>query len=115
MKPFDPTKPVQTRDGRKARIICTDRRDVIFPIVALIEEGDMDRVLTYYANGSHEKQPSDADLINVPAEFERAQWVNVYPLAIAFWDSKETADHGASPGRIACVQIVVKGKEGDGL
>ena len=35
-KPFDPLKPVQTRDGRKARIICTDRKMDGFPILALI-------------------------------------------------------------------------------
>lgn len=35
MKAFDPTKPVQTRDGRKARIICTDAKGVL-PIIALV-------------------------------------------------------------------------------
>lgn len=36
-KPFDPTKPVQTRDGRKARIICTDAASPL-PIVALVTD-----------------------------------------------------------------------------
>ena len=36
---FDPNKPVQTRDGRKARIICTDANKDSgnhYPIVALV-------------------------------------------------------------------------------
>ena len=44
MKPFNleeylknPDKKVVTRDGRNVRIICTDRRDSVYPIVVLIE------------------------------------------------------------------------------
>lgn len=33
----NPSRKVVTRDGRKARIICTDMRDLNFPIIALIE------------------------------------------------------------------------------
>lgn len=34
---FDPTKPVRTRDGRPARIICTDRKALgAAPIAALV-------------------------------------------------------------------------------
>jgi hypothetical protein len=35
----NPTRPIVTRDGRSARIICTDaKRD--FPLIALIEKDD---------------------------------------------------------------------------
>ena len=49
LKPFDiqkarEGKPVCTRDGRKARIICFDRRlfykNVSYPILALVECSD---------------------------------------------------------------------------
>ena len=44
MTKFDPTKPVQTRDGREARIICTDvERKGDWPIVALIKTSDGER------------------------------------------------------------------------
>ena len=33
----NPSRKVVTRDGRRVRIICTDRRDLNFPIVTLIE------------------------------------------------------------------------------
>ena len=34
---FNPEKPVRTRDGRKARIICTDAKGD-YPIIALVQE-----------------------------------------------------------------------------
>lgn len=43
MKPFNleeylanPSKKIVTKEGKPARIICTDRRDLYFPIVALV-------------------------------------------------------------------------------
>ena len=33
----NPSRKVVTRNGRNVRIICTDRRDLNFPIVTLIE------------------------------------------------------------------------------
>ena len=45
MKQFDlkeylanPSRKVVTREGKNARIICTDKRDLNFPIIALIED-----------------------------------------------------------------------------
>lgn len=43
--------PVCTRDGRKARIICFDRRDESSPIVALLEGTSTESVLLYSENG----------------------------------------------------------------
>lgn len=65
---FDPTKPVQRRDGAKARIICTDR---IPPctIVALIGETEEPEI--YYTDGSFwtlyrgELRYNEWDLVNV--------------------------------------------------
>ena len=44
MKPFNleeylanPNRKIVTRDGRNVRIICTDRKDSDFPIVALVK------------------------------------------------------------------------------
>lgn len=35
---FELTKPVKTRDGRAARIICVDRDHDEYPIVALVQD-----------------------------------------------------------------------------
>jgi hypothetical protein len=61
---FDPNKPVQTRDGRKARIIATDAAGD-YPIVVLVTEDGIEQAAqhradgTWHASGRH-------DLINVP-------------------------------------------------
>lgn len=67
---FDPTIPVQTRDGRKARIVCTDvkRRQ---PILALISDSDYETVEYYCSDGKYnfegKNQAEDCyDLINIP-------------------------------------------------
>jgi hypothetical protein len=64
---FDPTKPVQTRDGRKARIICTDAccED---PIIALVDSNGHEYVFWYSLTGKHSRDDieSDNDLINIP-------------------------------------------------
>ena len=48
--------PVCTREGKGARIICADRRG--YPasvIIALLDDGDRERVEFYYADGRWEK------------------------------------------------------------
>lgn len=72
-KPFDVTKPVQTRDGRPARIVCTDRKHRDGPILALIpypkghpHEGQ-ETIKTYYPSGRWVEQfERSDDLVNVP-------------------------------------------------
>lgn len=78
MKQFDPTKPVQTRDGRKARILCTD---YIHPdglsIVALITQPNGEEsLLTYTADGRYWTPIEDhiTDLVNVPVKKWRWAW-----------------------------------------
>lgn len=45
---FDPTKPVRTRGGRSARIVCTDMNCVNGPIAAVVSNGDGTEYLSYY-------------------------------------------------------------------
>lgn len=84
-KKFDPTKPVQTRDGRKARIICTDKKsgvkdDTAPIIVALVDHptGIEEQPYTYSSSGvcfSH-RRAGQNDLVNVP---ERTyQYTNMF-------------------------------------
>lgn len=72
---FDPTKPVQTRDGRKARIICTDHNH-IQPVIALVETGGVESIERHGLDGSFNYahgEPSTHDLINIPEE-KWSQW-----------------------------------------
>ena len=59
---LDLTKPVQTRDGRPVRILCSDAPGD-WCIVGLIGE----KVLSWQANGQYSTlRESQADLVNVP-------------------------------------------------
>lgn len=116
MMAFDPNKPVQTRDGRKARIICTDRvSDLGYPIVAAVLDQGMpaEELHTYNIYGAC-AHGSSLDLINIPVK--REGWVNVYPSIsnssdrvparlIGPFVSKGAADVNGCHQRIACVRI----------
>lgn len=69
-------KPVCTRDGRKARIICFDRCSNK-PIVALVTTDDREYLTEYYCDGriSHNSAENN-DLMMYPEKKEG--WVNVY-------------------------------------
>jgi hypothetical protein len=66
---FDPSKPVQTRDGRPARIVATDVKNDEYPILALIaEEDDTEYEATFTAEGAflNDGCENARDLVNVP-------------------------------------------------
>ena len=70
-------KPVCTRDGRKARIICFDAKCADTPIVALVSRNDGEILLRHYKDGKlSDDKDLDADLMMSPEKKEG--WVNVY-------------------------------------
>lgn len=83
MKPFNlevylanPSRRVVTRDGRSVRIICTDRRDADYPIVALTESTSGEVVNFYTKDGKYFiKDTSNCDLFFTPEKHEG--WINV--------------------------------------
>lgn len=88
MKEFDINlakqgKPIKTRDGRPARIICFDRKDPVRPIVALVEEErctirdpHSERVVFYGPTGKNNADEPDSDLVMDIQHHEG--WVNIY-------------------------------------
>lgn len=100
----NPTRPIITRVGRAARIICTDRKgvgiDSPYPIVALIEchdEIETEAVMTFTPEGrQRSKSDSDVDLFFAPKE----GWINIYKTKsgcvqtgeVVVYDSKEEAE-----------------------
>ena len=86
LKPFkleeylaNPSRKVVTRDGRSAKIICTDRKNLNYPIVALVEnkltEGES--VVCYTKEGKlFNNVLTDADLVFAPEKKEG--WINLY-------------------------------------
>jgi len=102
-KTFDPSRPVQTRDGRKARIICTDANNQGGPIIALIERDPIRFGLVdgrpfeiarpYYIGGNyrHDFLEDPIDLVNVPVK--TSLFFNIYgrgnPLGVSRKSIKE--------------------------
>ena len=109
LKPFDiqkakEGKPVCTRDGHKARIICFDYNGEAgdYPIVALVHynKGNKcyERVLKYTSDGLFNKYGDcqhDDDLMMLPEKKEG--WVNVYKDSV--YDTKDEALIGRSESR----------------
>lgn len=81
LKPFDLKaakvgKPVCTRGGKKARIICWDKKGSA-PIVALIEHEDSEFDLSYHNNGSYMSEgESGNDLMMLTKKKEG--WLNIF-------------------------------------
>lgn len=77
---FDPTKPVQTRDGHAARILCTDLKNRSTPIIAAITNyADIEEVVHRYSNGTQSIDSAFEtlkDLVNVPVV--RYEFQNVW-------------------------------------
>lgn len=83
LKPFNleaakTGKPVCTRDGRKARIICFDLNNKTYPIAAAVEnDGEETEVHNFTVDGlATYGTLNHTDLMMVPEKHEG--WVNVY-------------------------------------
>ena len=97
LKPFDiqkarEGKPVCTRDGRRARIICFDRKfyhdGYNYPIVAMVNDNDNELVHAYTQDGLLVgNKEGELDLMMLPEKKEG--WVNVYKERI--YSTKEEA------------------------
>ena len=75
----NPTKKVITRDGRSARIICTDAKGN-FPIIALVETNNSNKtVLRLKENGHfYNDTENSSDLFFTPVKKEG--WINLYKI-----------------------------------
>lgn len=96
LKPFDiqkarEGKPVCTRDGRKARIICFDAKCGKSPIIALIENGKNEELHKFHRDGKlfglDEDEESFVDLMMLPEK--RSGWIVINKEGVY---DKETAE-----------------------
>ena len=112
MKQFDlkeylanPSRKVVTRDGRKVRILCTDREDLNFPIITLIKKklGGEEVIYAHTQDGLYCNTCSTIhDLFFAPEKHEG--WVNLYKgldkdhayYLGDIYNSKAEAENGSS-------------------
>ena len=72
----NPSRKVVTKDGRRVRIICTDRLGE-YPIIGLVRTDTVEKVVLYMNSGRVFREvPSEGDLFFAPEKKEG--WVNVY-------------------------------------
>ena len=109
MKPFNleeylknPDRKVVTRDGIRARVICTDRKSESFPIIALVDSGKKaEKVHSFTKDGKF----SDGGVRNLDLFFaseapeKHEGWVNIYlnanrnyEVSCCIYKSKESAE-----------------------
>ena len=99
----NPNRKVITRDGRSARIICTNRLDENCPVVALINNEYYEECHSYTTSGKlyvEQNIVCDDDLFFDPVK--KIGWTNVYKytfggthLGEVIYNSKEEAENNA--------------------
>jgi len=93
LKKFDPSKPVQTRDGKKV-IIRSSEDD---SLTAFVETGQSHpcsggvwALRVYNINGKYFSSAgadSCVDLINIPTKVKKEGWVNIYKAKVGYYKS----------------------------
>lgn len=114
----NPTRKVITRDGRNARVICTDAKNN-FPVVALIETPDGKETLPcgYKKDGTYiTDEKLSCDLFFAPEKHEG--WLNIYRSGSGFYlrgnpyKSKEEADEVAKANyKTFCATVKIEWEE----
>jgi hypothetical protein len=101
---LDLTKSVQTREGRKVRILCTDRRNEK-TIVGLAEsDGGSEVVLTWFPSGVYGVSPGHLDdLVNAPET--HVVYLNMYGTNAGPTHATAVEAERAGHCRTACVRI----------
>lgn len=111
----NPTRPIVTRDGHAARIICTNRICKTHTILALLfedEDSDREEVYQYTSKGEYFPNAiSPHDLFFAPEKKEG--WINIYHYdglenanaARRIYDTKEEALKYKNKGYVDTVKI----------
>ena len=77
----NPSKNVVTRTGRKVRIICTDREDSIYPIIALIKDDKREsEILVTYTKDGIPAEYNEAYYTLFFAPEKKSAWINLYKM-----------------------------------
>ena len=115
----NPSKKVVTRMGRKVRIICTDREDSIYPIIALIKDDKREpEILVFYTKDGIPAEYNEAYYTLFFALEKHEGWLNIYHSESGFYlrgnpyKSKEEADEVAKANyKTFCTTVKIEWEE----
>ena len=98
----NPNRKVVTRNGRSARIICTNRLDENYPVLALINNEGAEECHSYTIFGKlYTNQTTDCELDLFFAPVKKSAWINLYKMNSIIspgpraYDTKEEAESAA--------------------
>ena len=98
----NPNRKIVTRDGRSARIICTNRLDENYPVIALVNNENSEICYSYTTSGKFdEHQNIDCKLDLLFAPVKKSGWINLYKMNSIIspgpraYDTKEEAESAA--------------------
>lgn len=109
----NPSRKVITRDGKSARIICTNRLDKNYPVLALVNYEDYEMCHSYTTFGKlYTNQTTDCELDLFFAPEKKEKWINVYGspdgrnwLGANLYNTEKAAKADPSKSRVATVKI----------
>ena len=74
----NPSRKIVTRDGHQVRIICTDKENEYYPVIALVKILYCEITIECTADGKYEQNNETKwDIFFAPEKHEG--WINVYP------------------------------------
>ena len=98
----NPNRKVVTRGGRSARIICTNRLDENYPVLALVNNEGAEECHSYTTFGKlYTNQKIDCELDLFFAPVKKSAWINLYKMNSIIspgpraYDTKEEAESAA--------------------
>ena len=115
----NPSRKVVTRMGRKVRIICTDREDSIYPIVALVKDDNREsEILVPYTKDGIPAEYNEAYCTLFFAPEKHEGWLNIYHSESGFYlrgtpyKTKEEAEEVAEANHETfCTTIKIEWEE----
>ena len=115
----NPSRKVVTRNGRNVRIVCTDMKYKLYPILALeeIPDDNSEYVYAFTKDGNYEID--DLSIHDLFFALEKHEgWINVYrysdgghAYAGAVYDSKEDAEKRKESGENYVTTIKIEWEE----
>ena len=114
----NPSKNVVTRMGRKVRIICTDREDSIYPIIALIKDDKREsEILVTYTKDGIPAEYNEAYYTLFFAPEKKSAWINLYKMNSIIspgprvYNTKEEAESAAGDKSYYITTIKIEWEE----